>query len=436
MTSDRRAFLASLASSAALAGCSGAHVLPSSSNEASGPAAAIGRHGNAVETIPMTIVNSTGTVATKNVWFMLYGQGVEPDEKWYHVVDASGKLARCTTTNGEYSADYNFNLGATSTMNIPTLRAARLYISFNKKLLLQVNNKGIPTPPSGYDSSPSNVNYGTVWDFVEWTYNPAAPKGSGWNGNLTLVDSVNIPIDFRIIGTDEVGNKIDATRGFLPGGYSKFIQSLKSQPPFAKLVLPGTGRVLAPNIGTLSTASPGGPVFDKNYYNSYIDAVWNKYKNQVLTANTNLQGRWTGKVANGKMTFTQQDGTPKLAPIVFKKPTTVEVFACANICTSGCGGKATPQEDVNNQIRAALLAAFNRSTLLTTPVIGIKGTSTYCKAPGTFYQNAKTNYYAKFIHANARKGLAYTFGIDDVCDQSSFVAVRIPKSLVITLIPQ
>jgi len=359
-----------------------------------------------------------------------------PDDKWYHVVDATGKLALCTSTGGKYSADYNFNLGTTTTMNIPTLRAARLYISFDKKLLLQVNDQGIPTPPSGYDSSPTNVNYGTTWDFVEWTYNPAAPKSSGWNGNLTLVDSVNIPIDFRIIGTDEVGTKIDATRGFLPGGYSKFIKSLKATPPFAKLVLPGTGRVLAPNIGILDTASPTGPVFNKNYYDTYINQVWNKYKTEVLVAQTNLQGKWTGKVANGKMTFTQQNGQPKLQPIVFRKPTTREVFACGDICASGCGTAGSPQEDVNNQIRAALLAAFNRSTLLSNTVIGIKGTSGYCQKPGQFYQTAKTNFYAKYIHENARKGLAYTFGIDDVCDQSSFVAVRIPKRLEITLIPQ
>ncbi|HEV3091805.1 MAG TPA: beta-1,3-glucanase family protein [Candidatus Cybelea sp.] len=387
------------------------------------------------ETIPLTIVNSTGNYANKNVYFLLYGQGVAPDKKWYHVVNAAGKMKLCTSTNGKYSADYSFNLAKVSTIQIPTMRAARLYISFNKKLLLIVNEKGVPSPPKANNSHASNVNYNTIWDFVEWTYNPAFPKGSGWNGNITNVDATNIAMQFNVVGSDETGKRLDLTSGMKPGDYSMFRASLQGNPDFKNLILPKTQRVLSPADGIASEASPGGPVFSPTYLDDYLNKVWTKYETDSLTMETNLFGQWAGQVKGGELVFTQQNGSPKLDPVVFSKPTTLQAFANDNICVSGCKKKGEwQQEDVNNQLRSAFLAAIMRSTLLTDTTIGIKYESKYCKESENFYQATTTNVYAKYLHANALEGRAYGFGFDDTCDQSSFRVVRIPKKLTVKLV--
>jgi hypothetical protein len=432
---DRKAFIASLASAAALAACSNNAALPGSS--ALGPALSpLGKRRNSAQRLAVSLKNETGVHQDRDVYFLLYGQGLPPDNDWYHLTDPqTGAIEKCVSTDLKYTADYTFKLSEVSTLMLPPMRAARLYFSFEKKLLLQVNNDGIPSPPIGFDSTAQNVNYNTIFDFVEWTL--FYPSDQGWNGNLTLVDSVNIPIDYHIVGQSLTGEKLDYKRGFVPGGYSKFLASMKAQPDFAGLVLPGLNRVLAPNIGLEPFAGVNGPVFKADYYDSYIDDVWTKYSTEKITIVTNQGATWHGAVKNGQLVFSPVSGQTDLEPIALKKPTTKEIFACADICVSGCKSSTNPlQENLNNQIRGAFLSAMNRSTLLTDTTIGVNPASAYCKDPSKFYQGPKTNFYAKYIHENSEQNLAYTFGIDDYCDQSSYVAVAKPTSFEITLAKQ
>lgn len=429
MKSDRRAFLASLASSAALAACSGGKMLPQFTGEGGEPSFVVGPHGNTVETIPLTIVNKTGAIADKDVFFFLYGQGVAPDDNWYHVVDPSGKFVQCNSTNDKYAADYNFSLANVKQLKIPTMRSARLYFSFNKKVLIKVNDVRIPTPPSGIEPAPQNPNYPIRWDFIEWTYNPAFPKNSGWNGNITNVDAMNIPMQFAIGGQNDNYEPVLWRRGCLGHGFSKILAGLRANGKWRNLILPGSNRILAPDRGIEKG------IFPANYYDAYVNAVWKKYSSSAITVQANVFGTWQGKVQRGNMVFTQVQGSPKLAPVVLRKPTSLELIANSNICISGCGAGGNQQEDINNQIRAAFLAALNRSTLLTDPTLGIAYNSAYCKNTKAFYQDPTTNLYAKLIHQNAVAGRAYAFGFDDSCGQSSFEAVRIPKNLTVTLMP-
>ena len=390
------------------------------------------------EKIPLTIVNETGNYANKNVYFLLYGQGVAPDNKWYHVVDAAGKMKLCTPTGNKYSADYNFNLSKVSTIQIPTMRAARLYISFNKKVLLLVNDEGIPSPVKANNSHASNVNYNTIWDFVEWTYNPAYPKGSGWNGNITNVDATNIAMQFNIVGSDETGKPLNLTSGMIPGQYSAFRASLQGNPDFKNLILPNTQRVLSPADGIFEHASPSGPVFSSTYLDAYINQVWTKYATDSLTVETNLFGDWAGQVQNGLMVFTQQNGSPVLNPVAFSKPTTLQAFANDDICVSGCKSKAADewqQEDVNNQYprgiscRHHALDAPHRQDARSQVRLEILQRESEL-LPGSDNEFR----YAKYLHANTVQERAYGYGFDDTCDQSSFRVVRIPKKLTVTLV--
>lgn len=432
---DRKAFIASLASTAALAACAGGAPLPGSSGVGSA-ARSFRPHGGATtQLLDLALANQTGTYANTDVHFFLYGQGIPPDDKWYHLTDpATGAIKQCVSTDLKYTADYNFKLSDVSKLKCPPMRAARLYFSFSKKLLLQVNDAGIPSPPIGFDSTAQNVNYETVFDFVEWTL--WYPSNAGWNGNLTLVQSVNIPIEFRIAGTDLNNNKLNYLRGWQPGGFSKFLAGMEKNADFAGLVLPKLNRVLAPDVGCEPHAGVDGPVFSSTYYDSYIDDVWTKYEKDTMSIVSNQGATWTGSTKSGKLVFTPGGSQKDLEPIELRKPTTKETFACSDICVSGCGRSNPPQVDVNNQIRGAFLAAMNRSTLLTDTAIGVDPQSSYCKDSSAFYQGKQTNFYAKYIHENTLEHLAYAFGIDDYCLQSSFVTVQNPTTFEITLTKQ
>src|SRR3984957_17448251 len=317
-----------------------------------------------LETIPLTIVNATGKYADANVFFYVAGQGIPPGDKWYHGADASGKLELNKPTGGHFTANYNFNLAKVSKIEIPTMRGARLYVSFNKPILLDVPDNGIPLAPSGNDSSERNVNYNTMWDFMEWTYQPSHPMGAGLGVNTSSVDGANIPMEFRVVGANPASQPIDETRGFKPGGFSKFLASLEAQKDFSRLILPNTQRVLSPYNGMADGAPRGGPVFSKTYLDGYINAVWKKYTTEKLTTTTNIQGDWEGQVVNGRMVFTQVNGSPKLDPIVFEKPTTDEAFRNVLTCVSGCSSSQWQQGDAVAQFKAALPAAILRSHLL------------------------------------------------------------------------
>ncbi|HTX58885.1 MAG TPA: beta-1,3-glucanase family protein [Verrucomicrobiae bacterium] len=430
---DRKAFIASLASTAALAACAGNPSMPGASTSL--PARGLGKRRSAAELLALSLSNKSGAYQDKDVYFLLYGQGIPPDNDWYHLTDpATGAIERCASTGLKYTADYSFQLSDVSKLMLPPMRAARLYFSFAKKLLLQVNDAGIPSPPIGFDSTAQNVNYETVFDFVEWTL--WYPSDAGWNGNLTLVQSVNIPIDFHIAGESLTGTKLDYTRGWLEGGYTKFLNSMKSQPDFADLVLPGLNRVLAPDVGLEPFAGKNGPVFKADYYDGYIDDVWTKYSTDKMVVVTNQGATWNGSIQSDKLVFSPVTGQTNLEPISLRKPTTKEVFACSDICVSGCKSSTPQQEDVNNQIRGAFLSAMNRSTLLTDTTIGVDPVSAYCKDTSAFYQGKQTNFYAKYIHENTQEHLAYAFGIDDYCLQSSFVTVQKPNVFEIVLVKQ
>jgi Beta-1,3-glucanase len=69
------------------------------------------------------------------------------------------------------------------------------------------------------------------------------------------------------------------------------------------------------------------------------------------------------------------------------------------------------------------LAACGGNGLLTGP---------WCMDTPSFYQDATTNYYAKYMHEKSYDKLGYAFQSDDHCNQSDFVAVVNPRDFTIT----
>jgi hypothetical protein len=375
--------------------------------------------------------------ASKDIWFAYYG--LDPANNKPLHVDATGKVV--PNVPSATPTDALAIKVPSVPFDLPMLRAARLYVSSGGPLLFSVNPDGNPQPLM--PSDPAKPNYHMPWDFFEINY---FPSGSDklFNLNLSILQSANLPLAFHVAGTEpSTRQPVEYSRGWLPGGYGKFLAKLRENSDFSNLILPGTQRVLAP--GTAITAFKQKviptPLFDSDYLKAYIEQVWAKFEATDLTfvgdppPGSNTYVTWTGRVQNGQFKFTTTSDLPGLEPIVLNPPTTQDMFENNFLfCASGCGEPGSLQENYANQLFGTLCAAFNRSVMLTTTTLANAADSAWCKATEKFYQDPTTNHYSKDIHANTVDGLAYAFQSDDHCNASSFVSLLNPDQLTITFV--
>jgi hypothetical protein len=264
-----------------------------------------------------------------------------------------------------------------------------------------------------------------------------------FNFNLSNVQSANLPLAFQINGLDPSSRKpVDYSRGWAHGGFAKFMTLIHENQDFFKLVLHSTQRVLAP--GTAITAFEQNvisePLFNEDYLKSYIREVWAKYEGTDMIfvgdppPHSNTFVTWKGRVVDGQFVFKTND-LPGLVPIVLNEPTTSDMLENNfTFCASGGGTPGSLQENYALQLFGTLCAAFNRSVMLTTFEFANSPNCKWCKATDKWYPDPITNYYAKFIHANAVDGRAYAFQSDDHCDVSSYVSVLNPEQLTLSLV--
>jgi hypothetical protein len=165
-------------------------------------------------------------------------------------------------------------------------------------------------------------------------------------------------------------------------------------------------------------------VFDSDYFDAYIAAVWKRYRSHTLTMTTAGYGTYEGVGSSGTLVFAQSGQRS----ISFNLPATRDVFACAGaLAPENCGQSGSQQCYVQGQIAAALGAAFNRTTLLVGDDIP------YCRL-GHFYRNSTTNFYSAVMRAYSRRGLAYGFPFDDNCNEfSSFIIDENPTGVTVTI---
>jgi hypothetical protein len=334
------------------------------------------------------------------------------------------------------------NVGSSPSFVFPELNAARMYVSYGQPISFTVGGNARPVPPNPADSK--DANYGTKWDFFELTYIPETGSKTGrFNFNLSVLQSANLNMRFAVKGLVP-GTTTPAAykRGWKAGGYAAFVKSMQANKDFAKLVLPGTQRVLAPGTAIQGYAQKiiPSPLMPGNYYHDYTASVWTKYAKDTLTfvgdppAGSNKFVTWTGQVVKGQFVFTPPAGnTLGLKQMVWSEPTTSDIFENNFLfCVSGCGKPNTQQENYALQMFGTLIAAWNRSVMTNHTKFTNNPEGSWC-TQSTWYQDPTTNAYSEYIHANSLQTLAYAFQSDDHCNVSSFVAVWNPTNFTITL---
>ncbi len=433
MDSNRRLFLVSLASGAALAACSGSSLLQPSTLIQGSPQ--LRRHG-ALTMLPLMIVNDNPTIKDADIWLTYFGELPGTNTFVHAELTSKGvEIVNNVSSNGK-AINFSFKATPGKLMDLPLLKGWRLYVSIGKGMQVVIPANTL-NPDAGTAGSASNPNLNTVFDFFEGNFDPASGVGPLLTIDLSNVQSANIPMSYSISGTEpSTKQPITFLYGWKPGGWTAFLASLKGlkgdDAVFADLILPTTGRVLEPG----EAIGPGTVNVFKNadYLKSYIDAVWTHFTTKQMNIKLNDGSTWVGQVKAGNLVFTPPSSNFKAIP--FRQPTTKEVFQCAlkDACTdkSACN---TQTGDPGGQITFTLQAAFNRSVqpedledISTTPG------STSC-FKGFWYKTSPTNYYAKFAHENSYEKKAYAFPSDDTCSVDNLThTVNTKPPFTITLV--
>lgn len=358
-------------------------------------------------TIPLTITNDSGR--GDQVFIYVLGDPHTGRLGWS---DAGGTFHPWPTVGGTPVDAPDASIagpadGQSKTIQLPKM-SGRVYFSYGSKLSFKVVNDGRLVQPAV--QNPSDPNRNKLFSWTEFTLND-----SGLWINSTQVDFLSAPYQ---TGLRKADGTVISTGMLKPDGYQNVVNALAGTPGWNNLAQ------RAPDGSLLRVLAPGHAIgtgqIDTNILGSYIDRVWAKYTNENLIVapySYDPAARFTGRVVNGVMRFTNASGAYVTE---FRKPSSDSVFGCYK-------DLAAPNNDIG-AIARTLCAGFHRSTLLTTTTQ--PGTST-----SGFYQESVTDYYSKYIHQQMANGKAYGFAFDDVLAQESLVHDGNPSAAYIQLDP-
>ncbi|EMD97338.1 glycoside hydrolase family 64 protein [Bipolaris maydis ATCC 48331] len=282
------------------------------------------------------------------------------------------------------------NPGNTVNARIPKIAGGRIWFSIGAKLTFRLNPGPAVVEPSV--TNPSDPNFNINWTFCEFTYNDAQLFA-----NISYVDFVSIPVAISLTNTQ---GQTQSVPGMGPDGPQVLQDRLRAQAqsdgrPWDKLIYENNGsalRVLSPN-----NLLVGNPDAWGNYWDGYVQAVWNKFSNEDMIINTQAAaGNLQGRVQGNELQLGEAGS--------FTAPTASDIFSCST------GPFQTGSNQARNAVIPRLAAAFNRSILLNTPGNQFPNGSN----PSQYYKDPTTNHYSRIVHEIQKDGRGYAFPYDDV----------------------
>jgi len=286
------------------------------------------------------------------------------------------------------------NPGNTVNVFIPKIAGGRIWFSVDNRLTFKLNPGPAVVEPSVTNTSDPNAKIN--WTFCEFTYNDAQLFA-----NISYVDFVSIPIALSL--TNAQGNT-QTVPGMESNGLQTAANMLRAQAqgynpnrgPWDRLVVEDNGRllrILSPN----NLLVGDGGAWD-GYWDAYTNAVWDKFRNEDMTINTQAAaGNLTGRVQGDELQLGEAGS--------FSKPSARDIFTCST------GPFATGSNQARNAVIPRLAAAFNRSILLSTPGNQFPNGS----RPSEYYRDYETtNHYSRIVHQVQKDGRGYAFPYDDV----------------------
>jgi hypothetical protein len=371
------------------------------------------------------VVNQTnGRWADNQVYWAIIGRDWASGR--FVRVDAAGNLIPMSEAdngalvkNGITYTNYFHSLANVRSVTIPALDSARIMMSVGSPMYIRVVRDG--NGNIGYSGAnienPSDPNIDVYFDFGEMAILPKGNPSQGIFVNTTRVDHFGFPLRLRVQGLGgydrTVGEPLTESRDQL---FAKF--KAETPPEFRSLADPpfAPWRIIAPAHGTFGVGKPNG-----NYLQSYIDAVWARYRNEDLVFTLQNLGTFRGRVSGDRFIFT--GGNPAGTFYINGKPNTAMVLLGSGFLADGSGGPTNVGTQL--QIQAQLCAAFNRRVV---------------EQPGNWYvqpahhpAGQAHNWYSKFWHDHSIDRLAYGFAYDDVGGFSPSLHTNAPTTVTYTI---
>ena len=285
-------------------------------------------------------------------------------------------------------------VGESLDMTLPTaLISGRIYFAAGELEFGVVTNpdgEGVVQPAPENPEDPSS---GVNWGMVELTLN----DGGIWV-NLSQVDFVGMPLGIELEVSD--GDTM-AVHGVTGDAVARMCETLQQQTdadgrPWSSMCMGGDDgpiRVLSPTK-YYDVDAEGF----QDYYDDYINEVWDKYSSEPLTINTQRVGDSVCQVSGDELSC---DGDNRAYP----KPTTLDIWGC----NSGPFTVLDGDNEFHSQIVPRLCAAFVRSTLLLDG-----GNIQPSLGQDSYYTVDPTNHYSRAVHEHEVDGRGYAFAYDDV----------------------
>ncbi|MDA6070140.1 beta-1,3-glucanase family protein [Flavobacterium sp. AC] len=309
------------------------------------------------------------------------------------------------------------------TFTLPQIAGCRVFIAKGQQLYFYFF--GASGAPSGYTSpNPLNAtdpNQGILYEIIELTNNQY-----GFFGNPSRVDSYKYPMGLELFGANGYQKRVGELKK-----HADIVAAFKANVPaeFQGCVNDATGEITAPSKTPAFADGSGGTSVgaQANYLKSYIDAIWNKYKNEDLIFYAGDAGVFKGRVIGEQLEMVgQSGGFVGRTGRVQNRPSTQEALE-----GKGVLDRRLVDGDLDLVIQAQLTAAINRHVVNTaTPNPGQQNWYDASK----FYQVNPTNHYSKFWHLPGISvdNLAYGFAYDDVADQSPSLHTTQPTKVIAT----
>lgn len=336
---------------------------------------------------------STLNIALENtfqdgeMYAVVSGKAIDHNNSLF-LLSADGKTPIYPTAEGPIHEDIAIAMhtGQPTTITIPHIAGGRIYFSRNKKLEFTLNPGPSLVEPSV--TNPSDPNYLTEWGFVELTFNK-----DQLYANISYVDFVgSIPTGLSL---ETASGATQHVSGMGPDGLEGVCHGLTQQRQrdgkgWDQLIVQPQGRPL--RVLSLNQVVKVKPDIFADYYNRYIDQVWQHLSTNEVTFDTQM--------AAGVVKARVQGGKLSVGKSQFAKPTTLDVLSCDS------GAFATGSDPEVNAIIPRIAAAFNRSTLL--------DTQAFPEDKDLHYKNQVTNHYSRVVHEMNSDGKGYAFPYDDV----------------------
>jgi len=319
---------------------------------------------------------------------------------------------------------------------IPFIQSGRILFSIGKPLYYYINPGGTSLGAPTKSTNPKDQNYGTVFDFMEFTYYSAGSSARVFV-NTSRVDAYALSVGFELNALQGSNGTVQRTGELM--SHKNTIQAFKNfskpdeynqcyRPLFQDIV----------NPGAMEDAS-GKKIFTQTaayqHFQTYIDSIWQNYKTKDLLLilgkgnvgktdqNLVIKGRVdNNNVFNFTQTQTVNGQTVVKSGTLPIKPTTSDVLgggaSTGAFNNSSLDGQAG--HELDNSLRVTFVAALNRHSIFTDAAAG---QIQYTEDVSKFYKVAPYNYYSAFWHSNgvSYKNLQYAFSYDDVAEQSSTI---------------